>query len=339
MVGKTNTKKPHKPAQRHARKKGGSVNVLGQGDDGCVLQYDNSGYVYKLVARPQVFQQELNNMQALHGNNVDTDQQYLLYPVAFEGVARTPEVDQQLFTLCPDLRSAILHFNPPLVYKLKMKHGGISLDTLAQQPDFIPFTFEEAQKLLTDVATGLRLMHAKGFAHKDLHDRNVTISNIDVTDRANLRAYIIDFGQNVQDDAAKTGRARDEENFVDIIYTKIRSMTERISQKRMPMKKHINSMDDIFNKLSNPPSFSPSPMRVATNRKKLSFADSMVSSPEDIPVIPSRLQFGSPASPSSARPSSSPIKPRRLIAMDDNPSPPSAPKKTARRNMFSPSNE
>ena len=190
------------------KRKGGSpsntalLQVLGKGDDGCVLsgrvkadcrafeetlpvngmEYVNDT-ITKVTVKKHVFEKEWAFAHKLH--SIDPKQEHLLYP--FKACESSIPLDARTYDACnldPSRASSTL-------YLLQMRHGGRSLRQLAANKVKLPPA--ETTKIIEDVRAALRVLHRNGLVHGDVHDGNIMV-DMDDSNMHVRKAYLIDFG-------------------------------------------------------------------------------------------------------------------------------------------------
>lgn len=198
----------------------GGFEVLGKGDFGCVIATGierfcdaerlqnvklapNATMVTKIIKSVESFDNERLNAIAL--SQIDPEQKYLLYPVAFCQMV-----------INDDFEGACEVEKGRVMYLTSMQHGGVSLMAFEKQGH--TFTEDETKKVYQDVLGGLALLHSHGRAHGDLQSGNVLVKRMP---HGEVQAYLIDFGR------ATRPTTDDLNDFSGLILPTLKSLTER----------------------------------------------------------------------------------------------------------------
>lgn len=159
-----------------------SLNVLGKGDDGCVVDGMHTAHsqslVTKIMTDEKKYKQEIEVAKMLA--KIDSQQHYLIYPTYNEVRKATSDI----IGLC-GMQGVSEGSN---VYLLQMKAAGVSLGKVAKMAT--PYlTDAEGRKVYADIVGALQVLHAANYIHGDLYADNILI----LKEKRGVRAYLIDF--------------------------------------------------------------------------------------------------------------------------------------------------
>jgi tRNA A-37 threonylcarbamoyl transferase component Bud32 len=168
-----------------------TINVLGKGESGCIIDdyireycvphvlpnaslFIGNRMVTKVYKHEHEF--ESDKMKSQNLAIIDPLQDHFVYPIAFCKVTARPDVMQA----CGMSTSSL--------FMSEMKYAGKSLEQMRQ--DGVTLSVDQSMKIYDDIASALTVLHNNRISHGDLHAHNVLV---DTTSKM-PKATLIDFG-------------------------------------------------------------------------------------------------------------------------------------------------